>query len=210
MKVSRKRRYKLILSSASAYQLWQMSRQAGNRQGWLEWSGKASRNNGGNQELVDVPLAGSLLLLEFGRHIPLSNIYESASAFGQFQFQVEVNYTNQGASSVVPELVIIPFYSGVFSTQQGTSSTYTNVLSRSDIMAALEQAPVSMTQYNRMLGSGLWDSIKSAARWIHKQLPQAKKLIQDHIKHPYADKATDILSTLGYGKSGSGLKSRVK
>jgi hypothetical protein len=201
-----------LLSTASPYQLYQMSREAGNNaQSWLEWSGKASKLVSGQQAPQSVVTAGSLLCLEFGKHIPLQDEYVAPSSYGQFNLQFDIDVTNYGSDSVTPEIVLICFFSGIFQSTQGSSATFSNILSKQDILDAKSEEPISMVHYDRMVGSGFWDRVKSVAKWLHhKAIPEAKKFVEQHVKHPYADKGLEVLKTLGYGRSGSGLKGRIK
>lgn len=60
-----------ILSSSTPYDLYRYSRESGSNQTWNEFSGHALRNNpvGGNP--LSIPTTGSMLMLEYGRHIQI-------------------------------------------------------------------------------------------------------------------------------------------
>lgn len=85
-----------ILSTASQKQLFEMSAQNGSIMTYEEFTGKSNMyrvrnaNNSSNTVPLVVPTCGSLLLLRFGKEIPLDTFY-SCSSIGNFNFQITVD-----------------------------------------------------------------------------------------------------------------------
>ena len=52
------------------------------------------------------------------------------------------------------------------SFERGTSSTYTGLLTKQDVLEASMQHPMSHSDVKRLVGGGFLDSLKSAWRWL--------------------------------------------
>jgi hypothetical protein len=201
-----------ILASASQQQLWRCSQEAGSNQSWLEFSGLCTPQFA--QPYAAVGTCGSLLSLKFGKHIPISEDYFSASSLGNFQIQCAVNVTNNlsvgagYANDFVPELVFVFFNSGVCVSQNGQSSIYTGLLNKQVVLDAKLQEPTSKTEMARMVGGkGFFSRIKSALpslSTIAKVLaPVAKKHLAKS-DNKLANLAAQGLEAIGYGGAMSG------
>jgi hypothetical protein len=153
-----------------------------------------------------IPTVGSVLVLNFGEVIQLTEDYYAPGALGSFSLQVSVKVSN---SQVNPwnagewELFVIPMTSGIMALERGTCSTYVGVLLKADIMNASEQEHYSHGTIKRMIGGSLLSNLRSAMGWISSKLPFVKNAL-NKIDHPYARLGHDVLNTLGYGKSGAG------
>ena len=118
--------------------------------------------------------------------------------------------------AITPEIVIITLNSGSFTTERGTSSTYTALLTKEDVLAASQQEPVSHSDAKRMVGGGFLDGLKSVFRWFgnnHKSIGSTlgnvaktglavNDIYNDGRKQHRNDKARAIISTLGGSRSG--------
>ena len=60
-------------------------------------------------------------------------------------------------------MVIIPVRSGVFVNERGTSSTFLSLLTKQDVLDALQQQPYSNFEIRSMVGGGFLDGLKSAS-----------------------------------------------
>lgn len=160
-----------LLSGADPWDLWRMSVEAGSNQTWSEFSGFAYQGKQGAPLTAtalptSMPLCGSVLALEFGRHIELDDVYAPGS-IGAFQllFKVEVeNNTGLNIATENYELVLITMNSGVFAIERGTSQTYTAILSRADVLAVSSRPQYSKSGLARLVGGGVEDSVKALAR----------------------------------------------
>jgi hypothetical protein len=195
-----------ILSSASLQDLYRYSIENGSNQSWLEFSGYANVANQATGSGTKRPLSGSLLVLEFGKDIPLQEAYFSAGSLGSFSLQVSLNCTNQSASAIASqELVIITMNSGVMSLERGSASVFTGLLTKSDVLEATAQTPYYKSDATRMVGGGFMDNLKSIiGKVLPLVMPQAKKYLRE--QGDIGEKAEKVVSALGYGKSGGKMK----
>ena len=198
-----------LLSSATQQDLYRFSREAGYNGSWLEWSGKAWVASPAGGSGANVPTSGSMLMLDFAKHIQLTEDWYAPGSLGNFQLQFSLdlqNYTSTNwASGANPlELVLITMNSGVFVCERGTSSIFTGLLTKQDVLEASQMVPYSGKEVQRMVGGGWFDKLKSVAGAVlPKALPVAKAIL-GQIEHPMAKQGADVLGSLGFGKSGGG------
>lgn len=146
-----------LLSSASRQDLWRISINNGCTMNWKEWSGYAYRPDNTTGTGQNVATTGSLLVLNPAKDLSLPS-YLSCGSIGQFNFQIDVDVTNNGTGSLNPELCIITVNSGIFSTVAGTSSIYTGVLSKQmvlDAQAEPAEYTISSAEYYRQVGGAM-------------------------------------------------------
>jgi hypothetical protein len=182
-----------ILSTATPQDLYRYSVETGSNQSWEEFYGHASKPSAdpsSGSQLI--PTTGSLLCLEFGKHIQLDSDFYSAGSLGNFQFQFNLNVVNQFGSAVSNwELVLITVNSGLFVCERGTSSSYTGILTRQDVLDVSSQQPHSRLDVKRMIGGGFNDTMASVTGKVGAKMPPAKA-------------SSSVLNSLGYGRSGGG------
>jgi hypothetical protein len=99
--------------------------------------------------------------------------------------------------------------SGVFVCERGTSSTYTAILSKQDVLEASEMECIPHTQLNRIVGGGFLDKLKSTFSHLKSFAPLIKQGLQLYSKSngKYGDVAktgADVLGALGMGMNASG------
>jgi len=191
-----------ILSSASQYDLYRYSIENGSNQSWYEFSGNANLANATTGAGKKVPTVGAMLVLEFGKDIPIQEDFYAPGSLGQFQLQVNLNCINQSASSVATqELVIITMNSGVFVCERGASSTFTGLLTKSDVLEVSQQAPYFQSDVRRLVGGGWFDTLKSI---IGRVLPVLAPLAKDYLSKQgvMGNVASKVIGALGYGQSG--------
>jgi len=194
-----------MLSSADITDLYRMSVEAGSQQSFLEYSGVSRVGSAEPNVGAAVGTTGSVLVLNFAEHIALSEEFYSCSSIGSFNFQIQVNYTNNTAHTITPELNTLFVHSGVFSCNNGVSASYIGVLNKQQVLDASLQVPVGKADLARMVGGGFFDTIKSIASkalpMIKRALPMAKNIL-GQIDHPAAKKGVEALGSLGYGATG--------
>ena len=150
-----------ILSSASTESLWRMSVEAGSNQNWLEYSGKAQ----GPDVISDlgvssVETCGSVLMLDFAKHIQISQEWFAPGSLGQFNLLITlectnntgIDYTLVGQNDL--QLLTVVMNSGVMSTQRGVSSVYTAVLAKADVVEVSREKPMGYSDALRSVGAG--------------------------------------------------------
>lgn len=161
-----------LLSSATQNQLWEMSRDNGVQQSWLEWSGRANSYSStlDTVAITDVSqlmrlTAGSILAINPAKDLSLPpNL--SNGVIGQFNFQIDVTGINYTSADIIPELVIIPVNSGVFTTIAGTSSITTGLLT-SQLVASINSGgfqSVSSLRNHRLIGGNLSAGVANVMR----------------------------------------------
>lgn len=160
-----------LLSGATQWDLWRMSVESGSNQTWAEFSGRAykSQQAGASSATAlpqQLPLVGSVLALEFGRHIELDDVYAPGS-IGAFQLQFRVELENQTGLAIGAneyELVLITANSGVLAIERGTSQTYTAILSRADVLAVSSRPQYAKSGLARIVGGSVEDKVNMMAR----------------------------------------------
>lgn len=172
-----------LLSSATKNDLWRMSRDNGSYQSWYEFYGKINKySSAGDGNITDAArltaynllTTGSLLVINPSRDLSLP-AYLSNGSLGQFNFQIQVNVTNNTAAAITPELVIITANSGVFSTIAGSSAVYTGLLTKQMVLdTAQQQNGVSSSSVSRLTGGSLSDMISTSMKYV----PEVSKAIE--------------------------------
>lgn len=233
-----------ILASATQDQLWRYSVEAGSIQSWEEFSGVLQTYGGVNNATAQfspsglqtncfnnqLPSVGSYLMLDFAKHINLSEDYYAPGSLGNFnlQFTVRVasNYRSGGSGRIAlgqMDLVICTVLSGVFVTEKGQSATYTGVLTKDDVLSAASQRPESDADARRLVGGfmnigSLANLARKAVGAVSKFAPLIKTAASfapksgalgkiASVASRGADLAQQADSALGNGRSG-GMKMR--
>jgi hypothetical protein len=152
-------------------------------------------------------------VLNFAEVIQLTEEYYAPGSLGTFNLQVRLevqnnHYTNWSTQTSQHELVIIPMNSGVFVNERGTSSTFLSLLTKQDVLDALQQQPYSNYEIRRMVGGGFLDSMKSALGWIKGKLPMVRGVLEN-VQNPYAQAGATVLKTLGYGQGHKAIDNRL-
>lgn len=195
-----------ILSSATVQDLYRYSIENGSNQNYLEFTGYANLANQVTGCGTKRPLSGSLLVLEFGKDIPLQEQYYAAGSLGSFSLQVNLTCQNQGAATIsAEELVIITMNSGVFVVERGSSSIFTGLLTKADVLEVASQKPYYRADAVRMVGGGFLDSLKSI---IGKVLPILSPIAKAYLgkQGPSGQVAAKAMDALGMGQSGGRSK----
>ena len=193
-----------ILASATQQDLYRYSVENGYNGSWGEFSGFVTVPDAVTGFGKKIPSSGSCLVLEFSKDIQLTEDYYAAGSLGNFNLQINLQVYNQFPYGITPEIVLIPINSGIFVNERGTSSTYTGILTKADVLAASSQEPYYQTSVKRMVGGGFLDSLKSVAGKILPHLLKHSKEELGKSDHPVAKLAHSALGAMGYGNSGGG------
>jgi hypothetical protein len=191
-----------ILSSATQQDLYRYSVENGSNQSWFEFSGYA--NAGGvNPNGQKVPTAGSFLVLEFGKDINITEDFYASGSLGNFNLQFRLEVENQGDNLASgAEVVLITINSGLFATERGTSSTFTGILTKQDVLDASSMESYGLSEFKRMVGgASFMDTLKSVAG---KVLPVVRAGLSA-VPDARAQAVSQGLQAFGYGMSG-GMK----
>jgi hypothetical protein len=189
-----------LLANATQDTLYRMSAKTTN-QTWQEFRGYANKYVppvGGvyNTRLQNVLTSGSILALRFGQDIPIVEEFYAAGSLGSFNLQFNVTLQNYTLTDQPVELVLMCVNSGLFITSQGVSSTYTGILTKSDVLAASEMKPVS-ERHLRLVGG----VESSAVTGVADVAPKAQEAILDAV--------SAAKSALGKGMDGIGGRMKL-
>jgi hypothetical protein len=218
-----------ILSAARNVDLYRMSKDNGSNQSFNEWVGFQTCGVAGivaqdglprpsamatsaltAPSFATIPTCGSCLVLEFGKDIQLIEDFFAPGSLGNFNIRVNVYYQNNNVSITTAstiEMVMITMNSGVFVCERGTSSTYTGILTRADVLEASEQDAYTRSDVKRLVGGGFLDMLKSG---VSKLAPLAKAILP-HAHEYLKDKgalgqaASAAMKHAGYGMSAGGM-----
>lgn len=191
-----------LLSTATQQDLYNMSFRNGSQQSFYEFGGTAGVNNNSSGTQTLVPTIGSLLVLNPSLDFSLPS-YLSASSLGQYQFQFNINVTNQFPFSITPEICIITMNSGIFAIQQGTAQIFTGILTKQQVLQTKEQNPVphlETSEYQRLVGGKLGNLGMANVLKMVRERPILK-----HIGHVMSGGATSG----GVMSGGSHKKSKL-
>lgn len=187
-----------ILASAKQVDLWQFSRNNGAGGTWNDWKGfgvvpNFTSNTNFCAPLANgvksAPLPGSYLVLEFGKDIQLTEDFYAAGSLGNFNLQIKLTCQNNNSYALGPatlvdtelgqnlDLVLITMNSGVFVCERGTSSTYTGILTKQDVLEASQQDHYTHDDVKRLVGGGIFDMIKSG---VSKLASKGKEMAMEH------------------------------
>jgi hypothetical protein len=189
-----------LLANATQDTLYRMSAKTTN-QTWQEFRGYANKyippvGAGYNTRLQQVLTSGSILALRFGQDIPIVEEFYAAGSLGSFNLQFNVTLQNYTLQDQPVELVLMCVNSGLFITSQGVSSTYTGILTKSDVLAASEMKPVS-ERHLRLVGG----VESSAVTGVADVAPKAQEAILDAV--------TAAKGALGKGSDGIGGRMKL-
>jgi hypothetical protein len=186
-----------ILASADPVQLWQMSRDNGLQSAWIDYNGFSVTSAG-----AIVGTVGSYLTLEFGKDIQLTEDFYACGSLGNFNLQVTLKIKNNtGFDFTAPgnagQIVLITMNSGVFVCERGTSSTYTGILTKQDVLEASQQEHYTHNDVARLVGGGLFDMIKSGVSGLAKKgLEMGKEHLKKHGKR-YLHEGAQMAQNIG-------------
>lgn len=137
-----------ILSGASQFELYNMSKNNGSFQEWNEFYGRASITGGNVKHTT-----GSILVLT--PNDLQTPDYLSAGSIGQFNFSITVSYNNNSFETITPELCVIYQTGGLFITQNGKSFRQEGLLTKDLVMTATNEQHGESLNYVNKDGNGL-------------------------------------------------------
>ena len=158
------------------------------------------------------PNTGTILVLSFAEVIQLTEEYYAPGSLGSFNLQLTVQVQNN-QYEVWPEnsyeLVIIPMNTGVFVNERGTSWTLLSLLTKQDVLDALQQQPYSNFEIRRMVGGGFLDGLKSALGWVKGKLPRLRNTLE-MIPNQYAQTGANVIKALATAKGTNQLTTEYR
>ncbi|NBX76931.1 MAG: hypothetical protein EBQ92_10290, partial [Proteobacteria bacterium] len=155
-----------IMASTSQQQLWQMAVRNGSNQSWEEFSGYT------NIAGTSVPTCGSVVVLAFGRDIPITDPFTVPGSLGSFNFQVSVDATNNtvaaaangaGAGADIAdntyELFLVFLYGGIFVNELSTSSVVVGMIDKSTVEKVSGEDHQDQNGVRRIYGGSFFSSM---------------------------------------------------
>ena len=189
-----------ILSNATQEQLYQMSRDNGCYDDWLQFSGSARKGIAASGAVENYRTSGSFLHLRFGRDIDIGESFYAPGVLGNFTFQIKVDYANNAGAALGSEyeLAMMFLNSGFMATQNQSTIFYSGSLNPSMVQKAAAKEPIDTHSASRMLGGSFWRGLKSGFRSVTRRIKPSK--ILGLVPHPKAQVASIAADAVGLGK----------
>ena len=167
-----------LLASAQPQQLYEMSRKNGYHSNYYEFSGVGATGNlqtAGASTVSSVATSGSIIVIDPALDLSLGPAYTDSST-GQYNCQFNVTVRNQTNESIDVEVVMIAIYSGLFSTDNGTSSYQTGFITQEAVLnTRAKKSILDSESYQKIVGGAI-ENINS----IHKHISRYFKNHSDH------------------------------
>jgi hypothetical protein len=156
-----------ILSNCSQQELWRMSIRNGSTQNFSEFCGKAAKatlqsfayagTTTNNFTSNVVKTTGSILVLNPAYDLSLGSADVTGGSIGQFSVQFQITVTNNYDTDVKPEIVMICANQGLITTQLGSSSLQTGMLTKQLVLETISKKKTyeNAQQQHSLEGSGL-------------------------------------------------------
>jgi hypothetical protein len=115
-----------------------------------------------------------------------------SSLLSNFSNNSATAYNSAGSNSL--QVILVTMNSGVFVNERGTSSTYTGILTKQDVLDASQQDHYTHHDVGRMVGGGFFDMVKSGFSKGKKHLlKKGKEMASKHGKD-LLEKGSNALS----------------
>jgi hypothetical protein len=167
-----------LLSSAQPQQLYEMSRKNGYHSNYYEFSGRGATGNvqSGASNVNTIATSGSIIVIDPALDLSLGPAYTDSST-GQYNCQFQVTVRNQTNEKIAPEIVMIAIYSGLFTTDNGTSSYQTGFITQEAVLNTRSKKSLLLDTetYQKIVGGAI-ENINS----IHKHI---NRYFKNHSSH---------------------------
>jgi hypothetical protein len=226
-----------LLSSASAQDLYNISKRNGVNMSWPEWSGSAFTSGGttlGLQTQQGVPvlfdstgpngcrpkgLIGSVLALDFGIQIGLDDLHAPGEIFTS-QFQVTCDFTNiNQTQSINPTLYLVFVSEGIWTIENLQSIAQIGVLNKEDILNARQIPGVNIRFSDNVYGGDFLKSLKNVGNQVLAATKKAAPYIKQgvnavgkaaHLASKGIETAEALGPLLGLGMNGQKRKRNMR
>lgn len=151
-----------LLSGASAYDLYRMSRDNGVNISWPQWHCQVPQLGGTALNYINPTsvngvnggYVGSVLCVDMGKDIGLPDL-ECPGMLGTFQLQMNVTISNPNLSNTVNYvLYIVPLSEGTFTITNNQSIAQTGVVSKEDVLSAKQNPFIDYAEAMAPYGGG--------------------------------------------------------
>ena len=179
-----------VLSSSGPQQLYNISRNSGCNLSWSQWS----------------TYTGSILCIDVGRTLMLTNQDESPSMAATKQLQIKVQAKNICSTPITFTMYVVTCADGLITIGDNTTIPQNNVLSPIDVVNARAEGSgvqIDFSKSNNFYG-GLFKRVGKAAKGVSKALSDSKLLSTAAMLSGRPDLAA-AASLAGYGHVGGAL-----
>jgi hypothetical protein len=206
-----------LLASATPYQLYLMSKKNHCTMSWTQWSGGPVYTSGvipsGAPPLTLPSLStiGSVLCVEFATDIGLESL-DAPGKLSQIMVQVQLSIKNISSRTMTPTMYIVPVLEGTFTIPSlGRALINIGVITSQDILDAAQKPGINYKDVEMVEGGNIFSGIKDF--FSNQVLPAIRSYVDNRgisktlasIPHPYAQAASTIAHTLGYGDGDGGV-----
>lgn len=152
-----------LLSSATQYDLYNMSVKNGCRMSFPEWSGYAGNSNNdivnGNPKNT-MRTIGSMLCVEFGSDIGLPRT-DAPGKLGTYQLQLRCTFKNPNASAVNYSLYIVVISEGIFTIGQNVARSEIGIVTEADIVQSEKWPKANYKELQSIYGGDFTGNLKN-------------------------------------------------
>jgi len=143
---------------------------------------------------------GSPLMLDFNKDIPIAPL-DSVDMLGRYNFYISVNFRNTSQTNKTYELLLCPFFDGIFNIQAGLSSLTVglvdkNSLKTSDIIEAQNYPETDFHNSSFFMEGG---SFLNKAKKLGKNVANLYNKAKDFSQTPQFEQALSFAKKLGLG-----------
>ena len=188
-----------LLSSANQFQLYEMSKNNGLQMTFYEFSGQGVSSVANNGIPQIVPTIGSILVIDPAIDLGLGAQYTDGSS-GQFNLQVQISIGNQSATAITNVTgTIIAVNSGIFITENGTSSMQTGLITQEMALETKSKHAVldKSTYENEIVGGSISNL---GALHKHLKLKYHRAVENEHmLDHEPGESLDDLAGSMSAG-----------
>lgn len=180
-----------LLASCTSRDLYRMSVEAGLKMSWVQWN----------------YYTGSVLVIDFGSQIGLEDL-QAPGMSGNYQLQVNCNFTNIGSRSVRYSFYMVVCSEGIFRMDETLSSITVGDVVPRDILDGAQLSQIEKMPFHEaydFTGGSFWSSLKRAAS-------KAARYAVEHgpeLIAKYGPKALEAAAMLGLGNDQMSLQDRA-
>ena len=155
-----------LLASCTSRDLFRMSVEAGLKMSWSQWNTHT----------------GSVLVIDFGSQIGLDDL-QAPGMHGNFQLQIECDFTNVGTRSVNYAMYMVVANEGIFRLDETLSSITVGDVVPRDVLDGVQLSHIEKMPFHEAYdytGGSFWSSLKKAASRIGHGIRKAGKFALEH------------------------------
>jgi hypothetical protein len=200
--------YTGLLSSASQYQLYQITTKNGCGMNWTQWSGgRENDSSNWNTPVNQYGTCGGPLAVEFATDLGLPSDM-CPGMQGQFQLQITAQFNNVSNLNINATLYVIIVSEGSFTIPGLNSATrQLGIVTKADVLNAKSKPGINYDQIRESQYGGegnFFNNLLKFGSKINDFLKSSKIIstVSSLIPHPISQGISHISRNLGYGNEG--------